>query len=91
MGVHINVQGVDGVEHPEWNWIRQAGDSDIAVEVFGHPHDSSQDVHGEPLARPKDVGAFVARMVVAHPGGRDRWELLGRILSDPRWWLYFSW
>ena len=93
MGINVSVCTEAGVDHPEWDFSRHSGDRDIPsaidvagtlIKTIGHTYD------GDFLIRPSDVSAFVAEMVSRHPENRGRWEQLGDILRDPKWWVWCS-
>jgi len=93
MGLNVCVyrEGPKGerIEHTGWDWLRMAGDRDLPSLMtirrqVGHPYDC------EFWLRPEDPAAMRAEMTRRWPENENRWRDLEIILSDPVWWVYFS-
>tara|TARA_Y100000310_G_scaffold276862_1_gene294292 strand:- start:506 stop:790 length:285 start_codon:yes stop_codon:yes gene_type:complete len=93
MGLHVCIyrEGPKGehIEHPEWDALRMSGDRDLPSLMsiqrnVGHPYDC------EFWQRPEDPAAMRVEMERRHPENAERWRQLEAILSDPEWWVYFS-
>lgn len=92
MGIHVLVVDKDGKDHPDWDWVRHAGDRDIpmAVEESGVERIAGGEYPENEKVRPLDVWGFVSRMCVVAPENTPRWLALGAILADRKWWLRYS-
>ena len=93
MGVHITLETKDGREHPDWDWIRHSGDSEVSVILSNgltSPADYDPWVHGDNvLFRPADLDALdAAEWPSDNP---ERWVQLRKILRDePDYWVRVS-
>lgn len=95
MGVHIClIDSISFADHPDWDYIRYAGDREFASLLFALP---TVDIEAEdvPLMRPADNGGlFVWRQAIAaypwpNPG---RFEYLCALLAKhPNYWVHLSW
>lgn len=93
MGIHVSLKNAEGEEHPDWDWVRHAGDREIPGILDGMEtvdlNDSGR--YDEWCRRPTDVAAFRKRLEEANGEmNADRWDHLCRLLTDnPRFGL--SW
>lgn len=98
MGVNICLYRTDGTEHPEWDWGRYAGDSEIARYVTHLPSIlrrglDDKDPWGESHFRPADFDAWrtaaAAHKDWPNPGRFER--LIDLLEKNPDCWVYLSW
>ncbi|MEM9438763.1 MAG: hypothetical protein AAGA15_17175 [Pseudomonadota bacterium] len=91
MGIHVLVINRKFIEHPEWDWVRCAGDSYIPFAVKFSGQVLADFGYGEDRpVRPADVGDLFKEMMRYAPENVERWNCLCDILRDNRWWLSFS-
>lgn len=96
MGVHIQVQTADGKDHPDWDWVRYAGDREFADWTAGLP---TQNLKPPPSSwaddidyayRPVDFPAWLAALPADRPNP-DRFPALLRLLeANPDLWIRLS-
>lgn len=88
MGIHICVYGPDGGDHPDWDWIRYAGDRDFPSVISGLP---AKELYGR-VFRPADFKIWreaIAKVDWPNPG---RFEgLMDLLEKNPKYGIYFSW
>jgi hypothetical protein len=90
MGVNISIQTLDHQDHPDWDYLRHAGDRDVWAILEANGGYITQPgydpwLHGEPLIRPADM--VVARKAPWPEVNAGRWKQMLDILSDEKWWL----
>jgi hypothetical protein len=91
MGIHICLRNAAGKDHPDWDWIRHAGDRD-----FPHWTKDLPRVEGEPKGWTEDAFRPLdfPRWRAALPEDRinpDRFpHLLNLLEADEQWWVYYS-
>jgi hypothetical protein len=94
MGIHICVCRPDHTEHPEWDWIRHAGDRDFAKLAATLPSDTStmgNDLDGELHYRPSNFPAWRAAIAAVEWPNPGRFEHLVDLLEkNPECWIRFS-
>ncbi|WP_299085134.1 hypothetical protein [uncultured Ruegeria sp.] len=79
--------------HLDWDDMRYDGDRELSRILQGVG--SIRRNHGDPenyvfWERPADVEALRAALLAEFPGNAQRWNQLCDILTDPDWWIYFS-
>ena len=90
MGIHLCCQTLDYKDHPDWDWIRYAGDRDFVSMLSELPktlHGSDND-----FMRPTDFKVWreaVAKKVWPNPGRIER--LLNLLEADTGYFIYVSW
>ena len=94
MGINVHIQTVDDQDHPDWDWIRHAGDRDVPTIIeenggtIAYPEKPEWGDDWR-LFRPKD---FAALRAAKWPDCNEaRWVQLVDILEgDGKWWLHYS-
>lgn len=97
MGVHLSVHNADGDRHPNWNWLRCAGDKEVAGTLTSLPHVSGPPGEAwiEDAIRPSDFTAW--RVALAYtddetfPNAGRFSQLIDLLEGDAQWWLTISW
>lgn len=90
MGIHLCCQTLDYKDHPNWDWIRHAGDRDFVSMLRELPntlHGSDND-----FMRPTDFKVWreaVAKVQWPNPGRIE--HLLDILEADPSYYIYVSW
>lgn len=95
MGLNISVMKPDhSGDHPDWDWLRYAGDREFGKMVFDLPHiTKGPNGYGDDwqYIRPADFTAWreaIAKVEWPNPG---RFEGLLDILErEPDYWIYLS-
>lgn len=92
MGIHVSIVNQRGEEHPDWDWIRHAGDRDIPGLVTEVQSDVFfNDELEDEYYRPRDPEQLFQKLVAAHPYNEKRWRHLADLLSsDPDLHLHYS-
>ena len=93
MGVNITIVDKNFNEHPDWDWMRYAGDrevdsilSSVGREEVMHGHWTD----GMFRSRPHDVETLRTALSQHFDYNEERWKQMCDILEDPKWWLHFS-
>lgn len=93
MGVHLVLSTEDGEEHPDWDWLRHAGDSDFAGLLgseLGYVTSSEEDPWDRGM-RPSDYAAWRAVIAAREWPNPGRFEKLVDLLqANIHHWLYVS-
>lgn len=88
MGIHICVMKGWGKDHPDWDGLRYAGDSDFPNWTDGLPADFGG-LDGEGF-RPLEFERWYAALPADRPNP-DRFPHMLRLLeADPGYWVYYS-
>ena len=97
MGVNIHLRTREGREHPEWNSLRYAYDSNLAREiVIGKALPTiewREEQDNEPLYRPADFDAWELFFAEQFTWSNDlrRIKLLQILKDEPDMWIRLSW
>jgi hypothetical protein len=89
MGINLYLQTLDGMNHPQWDYLRCAGDRELVDLVDDLPNIQSR-FYEEVYTRPTDFAAWrVAVDKLPNPARHKK--LLDLLAADESYWLYVSW
>lgn len=92
MGIHISLYNAEGKQHPDWDWVRHAGDRDFPSWTADLPRQEGDPRNCllEDTFRPLQIDLWRAVL----PPDRvnpDRFPLMLDLLeADEQWWVSFS-
>jgi hypothetical protein len=89
MGINLYLQTLDGMNHPEWDSLRCAGDRELVDLVDDLPNIRSR-YYEEVYTRPTDFAAWRAAVDKLPNPARHK-KLLDLLAADENYWLYVSW
>lgn len=92
MGIHISLHRLQGnysIEHPDWDWVRHAGDRQFPSVLHANPMVQAPD--DDQLLRPKDVNQLREAINASGIDQPERFHQLADILDrEPNTWIYLG-
>lgn len=89
MGIHLCCMTLDHADHPDWDWIRMAGDREFVSLMSKLPHER-QGTENE-YVRPTDFSEWRSAIEHANLPNKGRHSgLLDLLEADPNYWIYVS-
>ena len=91
MGINLCLKTLEGIDHPDWDWIRYAGDREFVDLMRSLPSVKSGRYDDE-FIRPTDFTAWRTAVGAANLQNEGRHaRLLDLLEADPHYWLFVNW